>query len=125
MSDTLRMELPDFIGVSMLCCGLVNTSLAHSTEYRPERFGGPEVSEMAELGDQVMQLGMDPDEIGRLTVEGVQRGDFYIVTHPYNRDYIAERYNEILNAYDTYAPHFEGDDKYDVRKIMAQFMASQ
>jgi hypothetical protein len=74
---------------------------------------------MKQAGRQVMQLGMDPDEVGRLAVEGMKRGDFYIVTHPHNRDYIVERYEEILRAYDTYAPHFQGDDKYDVRKIMA------
>ena len=125
MSDTLRMELPDFIGVSILCCGLVNTNLHRSSESRPERLGGPQTPENIEGGEMVMQMGMDPDEIGRLTVEGVKQGSFYIVTHPHNRDYIAERYKEILNAYDSQAPHFEGDERYDVRKIMEQFLANQ
>lgn len=39
-----------------------------------------------------------------------------------NREYIVSRYNEILNAYDTQAPHFEGDEKYDVRKISEPMM---
>jgi len=124
ISDALRMELPDFVSISILACGLVNTNLISASEVKPERFGGPIVQDDAsrEAGKQAMQLGMDPDEIGRLAVEGLQRGDFYIVTHPHNRDYIAERYEEILSAYDTYAPRFEGDEKYDVRKIMARMM---
>jgi NAD(P)-dependent dehydrogenase (short-subunit alcohol dehydrogenase family) len=124
MSDALRMEMPEFVKVSILACGLVNTNLSSATETKPERFGGPVVQdeETKKAGKQVMGLGMDPDKIGQLAVEGMQRGDFYIVTHPHNRAYIAERYEEILRAYDTYAPHFEGDDKYDVRKIMAQLM---
>jgi NAD(P)-dependent dehydrogenase (short-subunit alcohol dehydrogenase family) len=127
MSDALRMELPEFIGVSILACGLVNTNLSDAGEGRPDRFGGPVTRDEAikQAGRQVMQLGMDPDEVGRLAVEGMKRGDFYIVTHPHNRDYIVERYDEILHAYDTYAPHFEGDDKYDVRKIMAQIMGAR
>jgi len=126
MSDALRMEMPEFIGVSILACGLVNTNLGTATEGRPKQYGGPVVQDEAtkEAGKQAMQLGMDPDEVGRRAVEGLQRGDFYIVTHPHNRDYIAERYEEMLRAFDTYAPHFEGDDKYDLRKIMAQMARS-
>jgi NAD(P)-dependent dehydrogenase (short-subunit alcohol dehydrogenase family) len=122
MSDALRMEMPEFVGVSILACGLVNTNLSSATEARPQRFGGPVVRDEAtkEAGKQAMQLGMDPDEVGRRAVAGLQRGDFYIVTHPHNRDYIAERYAEILRAFDNEAPHFEGDEKYDLRKIMAQ-----
>jgi NAD(P)-dependent dehydrogenase (short-subunit alcohol dehydrogenase family) len=127
MSDALRMELPDFIHVSILACGLVNTSLIDAGEGRPERFGGPVIRDEAikQAGRQVMQMGMNPDEVGRLAVKGIRRGDFYIVTHPHNRDYIVERYDEILEAYDSQAPHFEGDDKYDVRKIFAQMMDVQ
>jgi hypothetical protein len=116
------MELPDFVGVSILACGLVNTGLAFATDSRPGRFGGPvrRDEETREAGKQVMQMGMPADEVGRLAVEGLRRGDFYIVTHPHNRDYIAQRYEDILRAYDTYAPHFEGDEKYDVRNIMGR-----
>jgi NAD(P)-dependent dehydrogenase (short-subunit alcohol dehydrogenase family) len=127
MSDALRMELPEFIRVSILACGLVNTNLNEAGEKRPDRFGGPITRDetIKQTGKQVMQMGMDPNEVGRLAVEGMKRGDFYIVTHPHNRYYIAERYEEILSAYDKYAPHFEGDDKYDVRKIYARLMGKQ
>jgi hypothetical protein len=93
-----------------------------SGQYRLDRFGGPQTSVNQEMADRFMALGMDADNVGKRAVEGVQRGDFYIVTHPHNREYIVSRYNEILNAYDTQAPHFEGDEKYDVQKIFEQMM---
>jgi hypothetical protein len=31
-------------------------------------------------------MGPDPADIGRAAVEGIRRGDFYIVTHPPVRD---------------------------------------
>ena len=127
MSDALRMELPDFINVSILACGLVDTNLVGAIEGRPDRFGGSieRSKEEKTVGKQVMGLGMDPDEVGQKAVEGIQRGEFFIVTHPHNRPYIVERYEEILKAFDTYAPPFEGDEKYDVRKIAAQMAANQ
>src|SRR6202044_488703 len=42
LSDVLRRELPDFIGVSILCPGMVATNLGSSARHRPDRFGGPE-----------------------------------------------------------------------------------
>ena len=120
--DSLRMELPDFITLSVLCPGLVKTNLAHSLEIRPARFGGPQIPNSLDLAEKVMSLGMNPDTVGQIAVEGVKRGAFYIVTHPHNREYIIQRYQEILQAYDIFAPHFEGDDKYDVKKIFALMM---
>ena len=75
-----------------------NTNLGCAAEGRPERFGGPVIQDdmSKEILKQAVRLSMPSDEIGRLAVEGLQRGDFYIVTHPHNRDYIVERYGEIL-----------------------------
>jgi hypothetical protein len=114
------MELPEYVGVTMLCCGLVSTNLAVAGQHRPDKFGGAFEPANVELAKKGISLGMEPNGIGRRLVEGVQRGDFYVVTHPHNREYIVGRYEEILGAFDAQAPHFEGDDRYDVRKIMAQ-----
>jgi NAD(P)-dependent dehydrogenase (short-subunit alcohol dehydrogenase family) len=125
LSDVLRLELPDFIQVSILCPGLVSTELARSGGLRPERFGGPAPLDPAMAGEDVTQLGMSADDIGERAIEGVRRGDFYIVTHPHNRPYIEDRYREILTAFEIQAPHYEGDEVYDVRKIMVQMMGKQ
>ena len=33
---------------------------------------------------------------------------------------INDRYNEIKEAYDTYAPRYEGDDEYDLMTFIAK-----
>jgi NAD(P)-dependent dehydrogenase (short-subunit alcohol dehydrogenase family) len=124
LSDVLRLELPEFIQVSILCCGLVATDIAGSMENRPDEFGGPEKLDPALAERDVSRLGMDPDEVGQRTVDGVRRGDFYIVTHPHDIVYVEERNKEILAAFASQAPRYQGDDSYDVRKIMAR-MAGQ
>ena len=114
LSDVLRQELPDFIGVSILCPGMVATNLASSSRHRPERFGGP--------GPQARpaSMGLDPADIGRAAVEGIRRGDFYIVTHPPVREIVAERAAEILAAFDAQAPRYPGDEAIDTRAVMAR-----
>jgi NAD(P)-dependent dehydrogenase (short-subunit alcohol dehydrogenase family) len=114
LSDVLRQELPDFIGVSILCPGMVATNLASSARHRPERFGGagPEVRSAS--------MGLDPADIGRAAVEGIRRGDFYIVTHPPVREIVAERAAEILAAFDAQAPRYPGDEAIDTRAVMSR-----
>lgn len=122
MTDTLRMELPSFINVSLLACGLADTALPFALEKRLAKFGGAIFDDGAtkERAKKVMSQGMKPDEIGKKTVEGIKRNDFYIVTHPHNLPYINKRYKEIVQAYKNNAPHFDGDEKYDAIKIMTK-----
>ncbi len=122
LSDVLRLELPDFIQVSILCPGLVSTELVRSGEIRPDRFGGPEQIDEAVAEGSALNLGMRPEDIGKRAIKGVLRGDFYIVTHPHNRPYIEDRYNEIRNAFETQAPPFEGDEQYDMRKVIEKML---
>jgi len=122
LSDVLRREVSDNISVSILCPGIVKTDLWNATRNRPEAFGGPEDgSPQAQL---LMAAGMDVREIGRLAVAGVERGDFYIVTHSHVRKSVEERSAEILAAFDGQAPYNEGDDKYDVNAMIEQLMAA-
>jgi NAD(P)-dependent dehydrogenase (short-subunit alcohol dehydrogenase family) len=114
LSDVLRHELPDFIGVSILCPGMVATNLASSALHRPERFGGPGPEARRE------SMGQDPADIGRAAVEGTRRGHFYIVTHPPVREIVAERAAEILAAFDAQAPRYPGDEAIGTRAVMAR-----
>jgi NAD(P)-dependent dehydrogenase (short-subunit alcohol dehydrogenase family) len=114
LSDVLRQELPDFIGVSILCPGMVATNLGGSARHRPERFGGPEPKA------RPASMGLDPADIGRAAVEGIRRGDFYIVTHPPVREIVAERAAEIMAAFDAQAPRYLGDEAIDTRAVMAR-----
>jgi len=93
---------------------MMATSLASSASHRPERFGAP--------GPQARQasMGLDPADIGRAAVEGIRRGDFYIVTHPPVREIVGERAAEILAAFDAQAPRYPGDEVIDARAVMAR-----
>jgi NAD(P)-dependent dehydrogenase (short-subunit alcohol dehydrogenase family) len=112
LSDVLRQELPDFIGVSVLCPGAVATKLTSAIRNRPERYGG------AFDGTTTMPFGMDPDEVGRKAVDGIRAGAFYIVTHPPVRELVEERTAEVLAAFDAQAPRFDGDEALDTRKLL-------
>lgn len=114
LTDVLRGELPDFIGVSILCPGMVRTNLASAGQHRPERFGGP-IPSRPGAGPM---LGLDPDEVGRRAVEGIKRRDFYIVTHPPVRELVEERAAEIAAAFDAHVPRFAGDQALDTRAMM-------
>lgn len=61
---------------------------------RPSRFGGPGP------GQPSIEVGMDPDDVGRLAVEGMCCGNFLIVTHPEVRVIAAERAEEVAAAFD-------------------------
>jgi len=95
-SDVLRRELPDFVGVSVLCPGMVDTGLATAGHHRPERFGGPTPTNPWLSLDG----GMDPDAVGQLAVEGMRRGDFVIMTHPSVRAIAEQRARDVLDAFD-------------------------
>ena len=103
LSDVLRRELEvEGIGVSILCPAAVRTEIWNAARSRPERFGGPQQS--PEEYRSFLAAGMDPDEVGRRAVAGIQRGDFYIVTHPEVRGLVDARYQELLSAFDARAP---------------------
>jgi len=98
-SDVLRREVADQrIGVSILCPGVVRTDIWNAGRSRPERFGGPQQSpaQFASLFD----TGMDPDDVGRLVVTGIERGDFYILSHREVRAVAERRSRDVLAAFD-------------------------
>jgi NAD(P)-dependent dehydrogenase (short-subunit alcohol dehydrogenase family) len=72
---------------SVLCPGPINTDISrHSVAYRPSKAtprsnSAPEGK--AALSVQAMlEKGMDPDDVGRLVLDGIQNDTFWIFTHP-------------------------------------------
>jgi NAD(P)-dependent dehydrogenase (short-subunit alcohol dehydrogenase family) len=103
LSDVLRRELAGFeIGVSVLCPAVVRTEIWNAGRTRAERFGGPVQS--PEQFRLFMEAGMDPDEVGRIAVAGIERNDFLILTHPEVRAIAEERARAVLGAFDAYFP---------------------
>jgi NAD(P)-dependent dehydrogenase (short-subunit alcohol dehydrogenase family) len=99
ISDVLRREvLVDGIGVSILCPAQVRTDVWNAARNRQDRFGGP-LHAPAHLAS-VLDSGMDPDEVGRIALDGILRKDFYILTHPEVRTVAEERCHEVTAAFD-------------------------
>ncbi|MEO8523417.1 MAG: SDR family NAD(P)-dependent oxidoreductase [Caldimonas sp.] len=100
ISESLRNELAGTnIGVSVLCPGAVRTGLARVDAARPERFGAANAETVSELLGAVLERGADPAAIGELALRAVREGRFFVVTHPEQREWIAARHAELMEAF--------------------------
>jgi len=105
MMECLRGDLAgDGIGVSVLCPHLVRTNIHQHESLRPERFhptsppSGPNSPSSDPETQARMDVGMDPLEVGRRVVQGIQRNDLYILTHPEIEPILRERFAAMLTA---------------------------
>lgn len=119
LSDVLRRELPEHIGVSVLCPGIVGTTLWKASERRQDRYGGAEAgSERA--GAAMQHIGMPVEDVAEATIRGLEEGSFLIVTHPHAVEFGQSRWSEIDAAFAAQAPRFEGDERYDLNVVLKQ-----
>ncbi|MBT8465384.1 MAG: SDR family NAD(P)-dependent oxidoreductase [Deltaproteobacteria bacterium] len=100
ISETLRLEVPEHVQVSCVYPGLVQSELGGSKE--------------------MTQVGMPAEEFVDIIWPQIENGEFHIVSHPWAKDYFGETAEELSKAFDRYAPHFEGDNKYDSRWLAKQ-----
>lgn len=103
LTECLRYSLARHnVGVSLVCPGLTDSNIHEAEGNRPTKYarsGYNATSEMAaHLKSDVLSLGMNPEEVGRKTVDAVKRGDFYIFTHPEFREDLHEMCSNILEA---------------------------
>ncbi len=75
------------VTASVLCPGPINTNISrHSVEYRPGRAkpktDGATSGKVASSIQAALEKGMDPDEVGRLVLEAIGSGQFWVLTHP-------------------------------------------
>ena len=96
LSESLRDDLPDFIQVGTILPGYVDTPLTGNASG-----------------------GMNVDEFASIVKKQIKAGEHLIVSHGYNMVHVEKRHQEIKQAYSTYAPRYDGDDEYDVRKLIA------
>jgi NAD(P)-dependent dehydrogenase (short-subunit alcohol dehydrogenase family) len=121
LSDVLRREVPDFVGVSVLCPGLVSTRLWEADRNKPAEFGEPDALGH-DMAKQLFDQGMPADELAARAVAGIERGDFIIVTHAPSRKFAAERGEEVLGAFDR--DELPGaDDRYDIDMIVNRMIS--
>ncbi len=99
LSDVLRRELePHGVGVSILCPGVVRTEIWNAGRSRPDRYGGRQ--ESPAVFAAFLESGMDPDEVGRIAVAGIEAGDFFIMSHPEVRAVAEARCRDVLAGFD-------------------------
>jgi short-subunit dehydrogenase len=123
LSDVLRRELPDHVGVSVLCPGLARTRLWEAERNRPiERGEGS--TEGEDFARQLFDEGMDPAEVGRRAVEGIRNDEFLIVTHAHSRRFAEERCREVAEAFDRQDPP-GADDRWDIEKIVTRMLSQE
>ena len=121
LSDVLRREVPDFVGVSVLCPGLVSTRLWEADRNKPAELGEPDALGH-DMAKQLFDQGMPADELAARAVAGIERGDFIIVTHAHSRKFAAERGEEVLGAFDR--EELPGaDDRYDIDMIVNRMIS--
>jgi NAD(P)-dependent dehydrogenase (short-subunit alcohol dehydrogenase family) len=120
LSDVLRRELPDHVGVSVLCPGIVESTLWRASERRQDAFGGAEPA--SEAGAAAMIFGLPAEDIAKQVIKGIREEHFYIVTHPHVVEIAEERWRGAEEAFKIQAPRYDGDDRYDVNKIIARLM---
>lgn len=121
LSDVIRRELPDRVGVSVFCPGIVSTSGWSAGRIRPERFGGP--IELPEWSKGAMSKGLDPLDVGQAVVSGVEAEEFFIVTHPHDFLVAQERFDELRGAFERQAPVVPGTDRDATANAIKEAMA--
>ncbi|MBM4204259.1 MAG: SDR family NAD(P)-dependent oxidoreductase [Gammaproteobacteria bacterium] len=76
------------VTASVLCPGPINTNISrHSVAYRPGHAkpaaDGVSVGQAAKGIQKLLEeQGMDPDEVGRIVLDAIHTGRFWILTHP-------------------------------------------
>ena len=101
LSDVMRQELPEHVGISVLCPGAVATGM----------------TSLPRDGDE-LEFGMAPEQIADITIQGLREGHFIIPTHPPMREFVDERYEATLEAFESLSPRFDGDERLDTRHII-------
>ncbi len=118
LSEMLRAELPDNVGVSVLCPGIVESTLWKATERRPEELGGS--LSASEANAAAMKMGLPASIVGEKVVEALENEYFLILTHPHVADIAARRADEVATAFTNQAPRYDDDEQYDVNAIIAR-----
>jgi NAD(P)-dependent dehydrogenase (short-subunit alcohol dehydrogenase family) len=98
LTDALREEMPEHVSVGMIAPGFVGSEL---------------------IPDPMRPMGMPVDEFAGIVLPQMLVGAPYVVSHGYNQVRIDERQQQIASAYSRSAPREEGDDRYDVRTLLA------
>jgi len=122
LSDVLKRELPPHIGVSVLCPGIVDTTLWRATERRQVALGGSTTADPAAA--KMMQNGLPATAVGQKVREAIEQEHFFVLTHPHVVAFARERWEAIERAFAAQAPRYDGDEAFDVTNIARKLRES-
>ena len=106
LTESLHRELRRYdIGVSVLCPMIVETKInENSLRMRPRELRNADGTDIPQTGGGAPPLvggTIQPEELARRVVRAVERRDFYILTHPEQREILkrrAQRIDEVFAA---------------------------
>lgn len=116
LADVMRREMPEAVGISVFCPGLVNTGFYASRE----KAGLEEDNEALKTGEKLMSKGMPAHKAAGAAVEGAMMGEWLIMTHAVAREGAKERWDEIDDAFQRQAPPGSDDANYKVTELKEQ-----
>ena len=102
LSEALHIELlSENIGVSAYCPGPVHSNIAAGTANRPSEYGASGYSppNPARAAAAKLQPYMTAEEAGERVLNGVRRGDMFILTHPEFKAGVMDRHATIEAAF--------------------------
>lgn len=109
MTDLMRQELPDHVGVSIVMPGIVATNLTPALSVDDD--------------EAEPTWGLNANTMGRHVVQAMLDGEYHIVAHPPVVELVTERTAELEAAFARQAPRREGDERLDTRHAMATIIA--
>ena len=76
------------VTASVLCPGPINTNISrHSVQFRPgqakPKTDGKTEGKVARGIQDILENGMDPDDVGAMVLEAIKSNEFWILTHPH------------------------------------------
>lgn len=120
LCDVLRRELPDHVGISVLCPGLTASRLWKAIEQRPEAMGGPQSADPA-TGLFMENAGMAAATVATRAFDALSDGHFLIPTHYNARAYAQARAAEADEAFERLAAIDTTD--YDLPRLVDQMLS--
>ncbi len=109
LTEALRLDLaPHKIGVSVLCPGFVRSNIHEAVLSRPEtlaKSGYVVTEEDIKRLDNLLNVGMAPDEVAERVLAGIRRNALYLFTHAEFRDELKGIFDAMLAALPDEAPN--------------------
>ena len=119
LGDVFRAELPETIGMSVLCPGLTATGIGE-TSVKAAGLDAPNLQRAA-MVQAVMAAGKPASEVAAETLAAIERGDFLIMTECSAYAAAERRADEVKAAFGAQAPMGGADEmKYHVDTVVAK-----